>query len=84
MLKQVESQSESPENILRALEIQMAANRRKRETLQSRRVAVLAGGLLLIVGGTTVALCALFSSLNGLSHGHPANPEAAAPVVSQR
>jgi hypothetical protein len=83
MLKQVQSPSESAEHLLQALESEIALRRKEREKSQGKRMAVLAGGLLLIVGGTTVALCALFSSLTGLIHDRSttAQPPAA---VSQR
>ncbi len=81
MLKQVESTLESPEALLRAMEAEIAFRRARRSTGGGQRAAILGFGLLLIVGGTAVALCALFSSLNGLPH--PRVAEAPAQTVSQ-
>lgn len=74
MLKQVESPHASPDDLLRSLDLEILRSRNKRETTKVQRTAVLAGGLLLIVGGTTVALCALFSTLGGLTRGHSQPP----------
>jgi hypothetical protein len=83
MLKQVESTSESPDRLLQTLEAETLARRLQRESKSGRRMAVLAGGLILILGGMTIALCALFSTLSGLTHERSARSETPA-VVSQR
>jgi hypothetical protein len=83
MLKQVESPHASPDDLLRSLDLEIALSRNKRDTTKVKRTAILAGGLLLILGGTTVALCALFSTLGGLTHSGHAQPPAEV-AVSQR
>jgi hypothetical protein len=84
MLKQVESpHTSSPDDLLRSLEAEILRSRSKRESAGAQRTAVLAGGLLLILAGATVALCALFSTLGGLArpgHSQPSGEIA----VSQR
>ena len=83
MLKQVESPQTSPDDLLRSLDLEIARSRTKRESTKAQRTAVLAGGLLLILAGTTVALCALFSTLGGLAR--PGHPQPSGEIaVSQR
>ena len=70
MLKQVEPLVDSPERLLQALEMEIILSRTKRQSSQGRRLAVLAGGFLLIAGGTAVALGALFSTVTEMPRPH--------------
>jgi hypothetical protein len=84
MLKQVDSpHASSPDDLLRSLDAEILRSRTKRENGNAQRTAVLAGGLLLILAGATVALCALFSTLGGLARPGHAQP-AGEIAVSQR
>jgi hypothetical protein len=69
MLKQVESPVHAPDSLLLSLESDIALRRARREHQGAHRGAVLIGGLVLIVGGAGLALCALLSTLRELPRG---------------
>ncbi len=66
MLKQVESIPDSPEELLQTLETQRLLGRKARADAGRTRIVILAGGLLLLIGGTLIALMVLFSMVRDL------------------
>lgn len=68
MLKQVEPTVDSPDQLLRMLDLELAARKAKRTATAGQRAAILAGGLLFLMTGTTAALFYLFTMLADLPH----------------
>jgi hypothetical protein len=66
MLKQVESPIESPEALIRALDLELATRRAKRGDSQQNRHLVLAVGMLVLLIGGAAALFMLFGMVNDL------------------
>jgi hypothetical protein len=68
MLKQAETHSQSPEELLRHLELETMRKRSLREASDHQRMGMIGGGLLLVIGGALVALYFLFSTLREMPH----------------
>lgn len=66
MLKQVESPVESPEALLRAMDLELASKRARRGESQQNRHLILAVGMLVLLAGGAIALFVLFSMVNDL------------------
>jgi uncharacterized membrane protein YozB (DUF420 family) len=78
MPPQVESSVESPETLLRLLDLQIAARRAKRKEISPHRSAMLAAGVLFILAGGMIAFYLLFVSLTNVPRPGGHAPTAAA------
>ena len=84
MRPQVEPPVESPDDLLRSLTLELAQKRARRAATEGQRMALIAGGLLLILAGASAALSFAFTQLTELAQReHPPKAAAAAGALPE-